>query len=94
MSLITTFARMLDARGIPFTWDGDPYLGIRTSCRQTRDAMPEGLRERYAFSLIVPYQDPEPNPDDLVTVGGVAYRVWRVDTDALAVSQTIHLHEG
>lgn len=94
MGLDRTFAKILARRGVDFTSGGLGYRGVRTQARNVRDALPQGKRDAYQFSLVVPVATGEAiDLEARVTVGARAYRVARKTDDGLGVTAILHLIE-
>lgn len=92
MGAAETFAKILARQGISFSSGGQDYTGIRTTVRSLREILPQGLRESYQFSLVVPVATGEAIDNDArVTVGSTTYRTPRRSSDGPGITTTLHL---
>lgn len=92
MGLDRTFSKILARRGIAFTAGGEPYSGVRTQVRRASEILPQGKRDSYQFSLVVPVATGEAIAlDTLVTVASKGYRVASKTDDGLGITSVLHL---
>lgn len=94
MGAAATFATILARHGVAFSAGGEDYMGIRTHVRNVRDVLPQGRRDAYRFSLVVPVATGEAIANSaLVTVLGTAHRVASRTVDGPGITCTLHLIE-